>query len=108
MSVLIKREVWRKPTPPALPSGKTADLTDEERENVRRALRFLRVRAGSGKKLAAALRMSPCTLTRMMSAKGKPGASVAFKAARTAGVTFEAVIGGTWPGSTCPHCGRGD
>lgn len=110
MTVLSKREVWRKPTPRTLPPGqRSPDFTDEERANVRRALRFLRVRVGSGTKLSALLRVSITTLGRLLSSNGKPGASIAFKAARLAGVSVEAVVGGAWPPEgACPHCGRSD
>ncbi|MDA4131887.1 MAG: hypothetical protein OK454_02000, partial [Thaumarchaeota archaeon] len=85
------------------------DLTDEERANVRRAFHFLRIRVGSGAKLAAMLRISNATLYRILSPNGKPGTSVAFKAARLAGVSVEAVVGGAWPPEGgCPHCGRCD
>jgi hypothetical protein len=104
MTVLVKREVWRRPK--LLAPGRTPELTDEERENVRTALRFLRVRHGSSRKLAAALGVNFTMLKRTAGPGGRPGAALALRAARLAGISVEDVLSGAWPGDRCPHCGR--
>jgi hypothetical protein len=104
MTVLTKREVWRRSAPLALPDR--ADLTPDERANLARALLFLRVRAGSWAKLAGALRVNPRTLERATGARARGTASLAL---RVAGVSVEAVLGGAWPPEgACAHCGRGN
>lgn len=83
-------------------------LTEGEQEHVRRALRFLRFRAGGWKPMAAALGFKRKTLTNVSEGDGV-SPNMAFRVARLAGVTFEDVIGGKWPPQgACAHCGRGD
>jgi hypothetical protein len=53
-TVLVKREVWRKPRP-SNETRRSTDLTPAEQENVRRAIRFLGKRHGDMSKLAKAM-----------------------------------------------------
>jgi hypothetical protein len=105
--VLVRTEVWQKPRAPR--PSRVGDLTFEERENVRRALKFLRSKLGSGPKLARALDVHPTMLKKMIppQARCKPQAGLALRAARLAGVPVEDVLSGAWPPEgACPHCGR--
>jgi len=106
MAILTKRETWRKDV--VLHVRRSPDaLSPEESANVRRALAFLRTRAGSTAKLAAQLGIAPHVVGRALWKGGKPGAGLALRAARLAGVDVEVVLRGEWPKEgTCPHCGR--
>jgi hypothetical protein len=102
MHALIKPETWRLARAP-----KRRDLTDEEAVNARRALRFLRVRTGSARKLAAAFGMGVKATENALVPRGRPSALMALRAARLAEVAVEAVLDGSWPPEgACPHCGR--
>lgn len=106
MTVLAKRETWRSAAALAR-RAVSADLTEAERANLRRALRFLRTRAGSGLKLARLLRVGRQTLDRATGTGAKGTASLSLRAARLAGVAVEDVLAGTWPpAGACAHCGR--
>jgi hypothetical protein len=104
MTVLTKREAWRRPASPA--RERAAELTPEERANLKRALRFLRVQVGSTVKLSAALHLTARTIDRGMGARPKGSALLAMRTARLVGVPLEDVLSGAWPGPCCPHCGR--
>jgi hypothetical protein len=106
MAVLAHPKTWQRPA--AIVRVRPVDLTPEERANLARALRFLRVRAGSGAKLAALLGVARQTTDRAMGKRAAGGAFLALRAARLAGVPVEAVLGGAWPPEgACAHCGRG-
>jgi hypothetical protein len=103
--ILTERQSWKKPRPPN-ETRRASDLTPEEYANVRRALRFLRTRLGGSVKLAAALKANVRTVDKACHARGKPGAALAIRAARAAGVTVEDVLLGAWPPpKMCPFCG---
>lgn len=83
------------------------DLTEQEQGNVRAALRFLMIRAGGWKTLAAALGFSRHTMRHVK--KGEKGVSprMALRVARVAGVGVDDVIAGRFPtAGACPHCGK--
>jgi len=81
-------------------------LTKGEQEHVRRALRFLRFRAGGWKPMAAALGFKKKTLTNVSEGDGV-SANLTFRLARMAGVTVDDLISGKFPApGACPHCGR--
>ena len=104
--VLAAPMVWRKPRP-ADKTRKTSDLTPDEQEHVKTALRVLRRKLGTTAKLAEALAANPGTLGGMMKRTGRPSAGTALRAARLAGVAVEELIAGRWPREgACPHCGR--
>lgn len=82
------------------------DLTTEEQEHTRAALRFLRARAGGWDQLAKVLRVGAGTL--IHTGTRSVGASLAVRAARFAGVPVDDVLSGRFPPpGACPHCGRG-
>jgi hypothetical protein len=85
-----------------------SDLTKEEQDNVRSALRFLVTRSGDRRAIAKALRVHADTISRMTRAGIAIGPSVAIRVARMAQAGIDDVLAGRWPvPGTCPHCGRG-
>jgi hypothetical protein len=106
MTILTKRSEWRLARAPQ-ETRRSSDLTPEEYANVRTALRFLRTRLGGGAKLAQTLKAGRKTIEKACGARGRPGAALAIRVARAAGVSVEAVLDGAWPpAGPCPHCGR--
>ncbi|HVZ75608.1 MAG TPA: hypothetical protein VHJ20_24715 [Polyangia bacterium] len=82
-------------------------LTKGEQEYVRRALRFLRTRAGGWKPMADALGFKRKTLQNVSERTNEVSANLTFRIARMAGVTVDDLIGGKFPpADVCPHCGR--
>lgn len=82
-----------------------SDLTAEEQKNVRAALRFLRVRLGAVQ-FAKAMHASREAIRYTLAGK-YVSASMAFRAARLAGVGVDALLAGEYPpAGTCPHCGH--
>lgn len=105
MTILVKREVWRKPHLVAPEQAST--LTAEEVENARRAIRFLRTRLGGGPKLAAALRVKLQVVEKACGGLRRPSVELVLRAARLAGVPLEDVLSGSWPpAGMCPFCGN--
>lgn len=106
MTILRDRKTWRKPPPAVPPQRKLAELTVEEQVNVRRALQFMRARAGSWEKLAAAMRIIRKTIE-TAGTSGKPSIATTFRAARFAEVKIDDMLSGAWPPEgACPTCGR--
>ena len=104
MAVLTHPVAWRRKAPRDV----DADLTPEERANVKAALRFLSKRYGSSAKLATVMRTKRGTVLNASSTRGPVSAGVALRVARAAGVPLEDVLAGRWPTpGMCPHCGRG-
>ncbi len=81
------------------------DLTAKEQENVRAALRYLRVRFETWENVAGSLGVSRELLRRVVNGGDSVTASVAFRVARRAGATVDDVLTGVFPG-VCPHCGQ--
>ena len=105
MTVLTSPKTWRRPM--ALTRTRTPDLTESERANLARALRFLQVRAGSGAKLAAALGVCAAVVERGVAKQPRGTASLALRAARLSGQPIDSILLGYWPEEgACPHCGR--
>jgi transcriptional regulator with XRE-family HTH domain len=106
MAILRERRVWKRAP---RPRGDRIDaLTPEQRANVRRTMDILRTKHGDWKRVARVMGVSSQALMRALSGTGKPGAGVAVRAARLAGVTVEDVIGGAYAKAwVCPTCGRG-
>lgn len=105
VTILTAPKRWRKEL--AVRPDCTPDLTPEETANVRRALRFLRVRVGTAAKLGAAIGVPHKQIDKLCSRKGRPGVGMALRVARAAHVNVEDVLGGAWPPEgACPHCGR--
>lgn len=85
-----------------------SDLTKEEQDHVREALRFLRIRFGKNALLAEAVRLATGTMRSTMNGHKTVSAAVAFRVARLAQVSVDDVLAGKFPvPGTCPHCGRG-
>ena len=81
------------------------DLTKNEQEGVRRALRVLRARYGA-KPLAKVLAADIRTLRGVL-AGSAPTPALAFRVARLAGVGMDDVLAGRYPGpEVCAHCGH--
>ncbi len=86
--------------------GRMSDFTPEETVNLRRALRFMRIRGGGWKYLLKALRLKERTVI-PMATRQKVSARVAVRLARFAGVPLEDLLSGCFPPEgTCPHCGN--
>lgn len=82
-------------------------ITPAEVANVRAAIRFLRIRCGGWKSLAAALQLSRDTLV-VAGRRGPVSPTTAFRVARLAGVPIDDVLAGRFPSpSACPYCGAG-
>jgi hypothetical protein len=96
VTILTKREVWRKPRP-ADETRRSSDLTPDEHANVKKALRFLRARRGGAVKLAVALRVNVASVEHACLTEGRPSAGLAIRVARLAGVPVEEILSGAWP-----------
>lgn len=82
------------------------NFTDEEQENIRRALRFVRFRAGGWLPISAALGFTKNTLKNVSEGHGV-SANLALRLSRMAGVSLEDLIAGKFPPvGACPHCGH--
>ena len=102
MSILEKRFVWRRDEKDRkrLPHK----LSQLQRDNVRRALRSLRMKHGmSG--LAGRMGLTYDGMRKTL--KRAPTMRAAVLVAFVAGVSIESVLAGAWP-CVCPHCGRSD
>jgi len=84
------------------------DLTTEEQARVRKALRFLRTRAGGWGPLATALGFTRATLTHVSDDRSRVvTASLAFRLARLAMVPVDDLLAWKYPpANACPHCGH--
>lgn len=83
------------------------DLTQEEQEHVRMALRYLRVQHGGLRPLAKVLHADIKVLRAAINGDRQVTASLTFRAARLAGVAIEDLLDGTYPPEgVCPHCGQ--
>jgi hypothetical protein len=103
MAILTHPTAWRRERGP---NARQPDLDAAETKNVQAALRFLKAQRGSARKLAAAMRLPFGTVQSALVPTRRVSLRTAMRAARLAGVTLEAVLGGAWPGTRCPHCGR--
>ena len=87
-------------------AGEGGAFTAQEQENIRRALRFLRIRSGGWGPLAKALRLTASTINHM-AGREKVSARLALRLAWFAGVSVEDMMAGKYPPEgTCPHCGH--
>jgi hypothetical protein len=103
MAVLSHPIAWRREAKRDV----DPDLSPQERENVRKAVRYLARRFGSYGKLADAMCVKETRIKYSLSGAGTVSVSVALRAAKVAKVPLEAVLAGAWPKPTsCPHCGR--
>ena len=103
--ILTERVTWKKPRPPN-ETRRSSDLTPEEQENVRTALKVLRIRFGGWERLGVAMRAKR-QIVRHAAFTKKPSAGIALRAARLAGVPLEDILSGRWPQKgACPMCGH--
>lgn len=83
------------------------ELTVEEQENVRRALRVLKVRYGDYTVVAARMKLSYDNVRRVASGERPAGGRVAIRVAQIAGASVDDVLAGRYPGpEACRHCGH--
>ena len=84
-----------------------SDLTKEEQERVRTAMKFLVVRFGTLAVMATALKLKRDTLRHIMDGKDGVSTTVTFRIARLAQVGIDDLLAGKYPvPGTCPHCGH--
>jgi hypothetical protein len=84
-----------------------SDLTKEEQDHVREALRFLHIRFGTNKLLGKALHCKKDSIQQLVMGKYAVSANMAFKVSLLAAVSFDDVTSGRWlVKGMCPHCGR--
>lgn len=82
------------------------DLTDDQQQNVRTAILYLRWRTGSWKPVAKALRYQYDTVEKVANERGRPVTpTMAFRVANALGVTFDDLISGRILPHACPNCG---
>lgn len=106
MTILTERRSWSRHRPQN-ETKRSSDLTPTEQANVRAALSFLRVRFGTMRKLAEAMKAQKTTVSFALNPKRAVTAGIALRVARVAGVPLEEVLTGRWPAlGACPHCGR--
>ena len=83
------------------------DLTDEERERVRVAIRFLRIRFGKAVLLAKALGFKPSSVRRVLGGHDMVSPTMVLRVARLAQVGLDDLLAGKYPAKgMCPHCGH--
>lgn len=100
MSILETKWAWRRPE--AERRRRPLQLSQLERDNVRRGLRSLLAKYGRVR-LARAMKLSYDALRKVI--KRAPTMRVALAVAYVARVDVDDVLAGEWP-SVCPHCGR--
>jgi hypothetical protein len=102
MAVLTHPVAWRREARRDV----EADLSPQEQQNVRKALRSLAKRFGTYAKLATAMRAKEATVMKALY-RGPVSAGVALRASRAAKVPLEDILTGAWPKpGMCPYCGR--
>ena len=83
------------------------ELTTEEQDNVRGAMRVLKVRDEGLALLAARMEVSTDHLRKALSGLRSIGAMTAIRVAQAAGVSLDDILSGAFPGPTaCRHCGH--
>lgn len=106
MAILRETVEWKRERRRA-PTEGPSDLTAEEQERVRVALRILRLRVGSWPAVAAELSAKTGTVKLFAEARGKPTAGIALRVARLLRAPLEDLLSGAFPKpGACPYCGR--
>jgi hypothetical protein len=83
------------------------DLTDEEQEHVRVAIRFLRIRFGKAMLLAKALGFKDSSIRRVLGGHDMVSPTMVMRVARLAQVGMDDLLAGKYPvNGMCPHCGH--
>lgn len=84
-----------------------SDLTSDEQDNVRAALRFMRAQAGTWESLAKGLRTQARALSDIVAGRNGGTARLVYRLARVAGVGIDDVLEGRFPpAGVCPYCGH--
>ena len=105
MPILRERKTWKRPKPAnARPWG--FELTDQERQHVKQALRLLCVRHGGNEAVARAMDISEHMIERATSRRSRPSPGLAIAVARLAEMPVEALLSGEPVPGRCPTCGR--
>lgn len=82
-------------------------LTADEQNNVRTALKFLRLRFGTVALVGSALKLRPDMISEMLSGRKSVNAETTLRLARFAQIGLDDLLAGKYPvPGTCPHCGR--
>ena len=100
MSILEDKFTWRRPE--AERRRRPEMLSQDQREHVRLALRYLRMRLGRGE-LAKRMGLTYDGLRKTL--KRPPTMRVSVLVAFVADLKVEVVLSGKWPGERCPTCG---
>lgn len=83
------------------------DLTAEEQDRVRFAMRHLKVKIGAWKTVASALGFKPRQVVKVQGGFKAVSPKMVLRVAKLAGVPVDDVLTGKFPPlGTCPHCGR--
>jgi prepilin signal peptidase PulO-like enzyme (type II secretory pathway) len=83
-------------------------LTAQEQENVRVALRFLRIRTGGWKVLSKVLGFAMGSMINVKKKRVPVSVNLAFQVSRLTMVPFDDLLAGKYPpAGACPHCGHG-
>jgi hypothetical protein len=83
------------------------DLTTQEQQHVRAALRFLRARCGGWAPVSKVLRFKDTSLSAVATSHKPVSTTLVFRIARFAKVGVDDVLAGRFPEpGTCPHCGH--
>ncbi len=116
MSILTKRVTWKRERRSAHRADLSGKLTREEQENVRTALKAIRLHYGTWVEAEPALKMTHRTVRALVDGR-TPQAGHALCVSRALGVGIEDVLSGKLGldamlrklrarGGACPHCGR--
>ena len=83
------------------------DLTAEEQDRVRFALRYLHAKVGAWKTLAQALGFRPLQVLKIKCRRRAVSPRMVLRVAKLAGVPVDDILTGKFPPpGTCPHCGH--
>ena len=116
MTILTQRVTWKRERKPAVRPDISGRLTPQEQDNMRTALKAIRLHYGTWDNAAEHVAMTHRTLRALANGR-PPQASHALSIARVIGVPVEAVLGGKFDVETmlqklqrrngkCPTCGR--
>jgi hypothetical protein len=87
----------------------TLDLTEQEQENVRNVLYFLRIRLDGWKYLGKLLHFDETTIIHVANGRRAVCASMAFRVGRVVKVSIDDLLAGKFPQpGECPRCGYRD
>jgi hypothetical protein len=83
------------------------DLTPEEQDRVRFAMRYLRARSGGWKPLSHALGFKPRQMVKMRAGEKSVSPKMVLRIAKLGGVPVDDILTGKFPPpGTCTKCGH--